>query len=366
MHSTWAPSDSTTSKAIGDGFSLNYGTGSVKGALTEDSMSIASVKVTMTLGVANTTSDDFTSFAFDGILGLSMNKGASDNFMGSVKEDKLLKSNVFSVALDRAEDGPNTGELTFGGVDSSKFTGDITYTSVNAAANGDWAIAMDNIGYDGNKAGVTGRLAYIDTGTTYAFGPPKDVAALHKVIPGASSSDGVTFTAPCDSDKSVTVTFSGVDQKISAKDWLSEPSSSGVCTSNIFGREVVSGAWFLGAVYLKNVLCIQARDYVNFEIKIKHKHKHKHKQYRLNGHSKSVCKQHNRSSSRHGWTRNFARSNRCGGDRWCHDHVCGVIAQESFNIRNIHVTTVYCWRRCSNGTTVMKWGDASKQEPQTK
>lgn len=256
MHTTWGPTDSTTSKAIGDGFSLNYGTGSVKGALTEDSMSIASVKVTMTLGVANTTSDDFTSFAFDGILGLSMNKGASDNFMGSVKEDKLLKSNVFSVALDRAEDGPNTGQLTFGGVDSSKFTGGITYTSVNPAANGDWAIAIDNIGYDGNKAGVTGRLAYIDTGTTYAFGPPKDVAALHKVIPGASSSDGVTFTAPCDSDKSITVTFSGVDQKISAKDWLSEPSSSGVCTSNIFGREVVTGAWFLGAVYLKNVYAV--------------------------------------------------------------------------------------------------------------
>ncbi|KAJ0124919.1 hypothetical protein J7T55_006262 [Diaporthe amygdali] len=256
MHTTWGPSESTTSKAIGDGFSINYGTGSVKGSLTEDSMSIASVKVTMTLGVANTASNDFNNFAFDGILGLSMNKGETDNFMGSVKEDKLLKSNVFSVALDRAEDGPNTGELTFGGVDSNKFTGGITYTSVDASANGDWAIAMDNIGYDGNKAGVTGRLAYIDTGTTYAFGPSKDVAALHKVIPGASSSDGVTFTAPCDSDKSITVTFSGVDQKISVKDWLSEPSSSGVCTSNIYGREVVSGAWLLGAVYLKNVYTV--------------------------------------------------------------------------------------------------------------
>lgn len=256
MHTTWGPSDSTTSKAVGTEFSLNYGTGAVKGTLTEDTMSIASVKVTMAFGVANTTSDDFTSFAFDGILGLSMNNGSSDNFMGSVKEDKLLKSNVFSVALDRAEDGPNTGQLTLGGTDSGKFTGDITYTPVNPEANGDWAIAMDGMGYDSNRADVTGRYAYIDTGTTYAFGPPDDVASLHKIIPGASSSDGVTFTAPCDSDKSITVTFSGVEHQISVKDWLSEPSDKGVCTSNIFGREVVAGAWFLGAVYLKNVYTV--------------------------------------------------------------------------------------------------------------
>lgn len=256
MHTTWGPSDSTTSTAVGNEFSLNYGTGAVNGTLTEDSMTIASVKVTMAFGVANTTSDDFKSFAFDGILGLSMNNGSSDNFMGSVKEDKLLSTNVFSVALDRAEDGPNTGQLTFGGIDSSKFTGDMTYTPVNATANGDWAIPMDGIGYDSNKANVTGRLAYIDTGTTYAFGPPDDVAALHKIIPGANSTDGVTFTAPCNSDKSITVTFSGVEHNISVKDWLSDPSASGVCTSNIFGREVMTGAWFLGAVYLKNVYTV--------------------------------------------------------------------------------------------------------------
>ncbi|KAG8164250.1 hypothetical protein KVR01_006168 [Diaporthe batatas] len=256
MHTTWSPSESTTSKPVGTEFTLNYGTGAVNGTLTEDTMSIASVKVTMAFGVANTTSDDFASFAFDGILGLSMNNGSSDNFMGSVKEDKLLKSNVFSVALDRAEDGPNTGQLTLGGTDPAKFTGDITYTAVNPEANGDWAIAMDGMGYDSNKVNVTGRFAYIDTGTTYAFGPPDDVADLHKIIPGASSTDNVTYTAPCNSDKPITVTFSGVERNISAKDWLSEPSDKGICTSNIFGREVVAGAWFLGAVYLKNVYTV--------------------------------------------------------------------------------------------------------------
>ncbi|KUI73999.1 Aspartic-type endopeptidase ctsD [Cytospora mali] len=256
MHTTWDPSESTTSDATSEGFSITYGTGKVAGTLTQDTISVGSLDVSMTFGVANTTSSDFTHFAFDGILGLAMIKGPTDNFMGSVKEDKLLKSNIFSFDLNRAEDGPNTGELTFGGIDSSKYSGDITYTPVDSSTNGEWAVALDDMGYDGTDAGVSEKLAYIDTGTTYAFGPPEDVAALHKVIPGATSSDGVTFTAPCDSDKPMTITFSGVDHEISVKDWLSDPSSKGVCTSNIYGQEVVSGAWLLGDVFLKNVYTV--------------------------------------------------------------------------------------------------------------
>lgn len=256
MHTTWDPSESTTLSETDYSFSIAYGTGKVSGALVEDKISVAGIEVTMEFGVADTTSSDFEHFAFDGILGLAMTKGATDNFMGSLQEDKLLKSNVFSFDLNRAEDGSNTGELTFGGIDSSRYTGDITYTSVDSSANGEWAIMLDDMGYDGTNAGVTDKLAYIDTGTTYAFGPSDDVAALHELIPGANSTDGVTYTAPCDSNRSMSMTFSGVDHDISVKDWLSDPSSSGVCTSNIYGQEVVSGGWLVGDVFLKNVYTV--------------------------------------------------------------------------------------------------------------
>lgn len=256
-HTTWGPSGSTTYAATGDTFSIAYGTGAVAGSLAHDSISIASVKVAMDFGVANLTSDEFTHFAFDGILGLSMANGSSDNFINTLKKDQVLSSNVFGVVLNRNSDGcANTGELTFGGTNKSRYSGAMTYTAVNAEAGGDWAIAMDNVGYNGTKAGVMGRLAYIDTGTTYAFAPPADVAALHKLIPGASSTDSMTYTAPCDSDQAIMVTFSGVTHEISVKDWLSAPSASGVCTSNIYGREVVTGAWLLGAVFLKNVYTV--------------------------------------------------------------------------------------------------------------
>lgn len=255
-HTTWDSSSSDTFSETGETFSIAYGTGSVSGSLVEDTIAIGSSKVDMKFGLANVTSDDFVHFAFDGILGLSMANGSSDNFVRTLKSDGALSSNVFGVYLNRNSDGTNTGQLTLGGIDPDKYTGDITYTSVNTAADGDWAIPLGDVGFNGSKAGVTNRLAYIDTGTSYAFAPPADVAALHKLIPGASSTDKVTYTAPCDTDQPLVVTFSGVDHEISAKDWLSSPSSSGVCTSNIYGQQVVTGAWLLGDVFLKNVYAV--------------------------------------------------------------------------------------------------------------
>ncbi|KAK0706794.1 aspartic peptidase domain-containing protein [Lasiosphaeria miniovina] len=256
MHDAFDPTGSTTFKADTKTINIQYGTGFVKGSLGHDSISVAGLTVDMAFGVANETSDDFTHFPFDGILGLSMSTGASDNFMQVLEDKKLLDSHMFSVSLSRNSDGPNTGEVSFGAIDKAKYTGDITYTSTSTNAKGDWAIPLDDIEYDGKSIGdgIKGRLAYIDTGTSFVFGPPADVAALHKLIPGASSDDGVNYKVPCDTNLSIPVTFSGVTYGISSKDWIS--SSGGACTSNIYGHEVVRNTWLLGDVFLKNVFAV--------------------------------------------------------------------------------------------------------------
>lgn len=256
MHSRFGPSDSTSLVASTKTFSIAYGSGKVVGSLASDTLSVAGMKATMSFGVADTTSDDFEHFPFDGILGLSMAKGATDNFLDMVKSEKLIGANMFAVSLNRNSDGPNNGEITFGATNPAKFTGDISYTPVSSDAHGDWAIPLDDFEFDGNKAGITGKLAYIDTGTSYVFGPSSDVAALHKQIPGAKSGDGVTYTVPCDNNKPITVIFSGVKYAISAKEWHSGPNGNGDCTSNIYGHEVVKGQWLLGDLFLKNVYAV--------------------------------------------------------------------------------------------------------------
>jgi len=254
IHDTFGPADSKTLKEDTKGFSITYGTGRVSGKLARDTLSIAGVTMEMMFGLANDTSYDFTHFPFDGILGLSMSTGVTDSFMGLLAEKKAINTRVFSVNLGRSSDGINNGQITFGGVDQAKYMGEIAYTAVSPKANGDWAIPMDDISFNGKSVGITGRLAYIDTGTSHMFGPESDVATLHKNVPGAASSDKVSYTVPCNTDKPIALTFSGIQYTISSKDWISK--RDGLCYSNIYGHEVVKGSFLMGDAFLKNVYTV--------------------------------------------------------------------------------------------------------------
>lgn len=257
-HSTFGPDNSDTLNMTNDDFSIAYGTGQVKGKLATDALSVAGIVIDYKFGVASEASKDFETFAFDGILGLSMGKGASDNYMDTLSKSGKLSKNLFAVALNRASDGANNGEIRFGSVNKDKFTGDIKYTAV-ATTTGDWVVPMDDLGFDGKKPGA-GALAYIDTGTSFIFGPKDLTKKLHADIPNAASSDGVVYTVPCDTSKSLTITFSGVDYQIPPKDYVSPKDSAGRCTSNVYGNEVVKGSWLVGDTFLKNVYSVFDRD----------------------------------------------------------------------------------------------------------
>ncbi|KAI0453174.1 aspartic peptidase domain-containing protein [Xylaria acuta] len=251
MHNTFGPDDSKTFNDTGKTYSVEYGTGSVRGHVVEDSLSLAGLSVTLPFGVANTTSDQFTQFPFDGILGLAT---SSDTWLSAVKDAKLIDSNVFGISLSRNSDGTNDGEIVFGALNPNKYTGDITYSSVKSDSA--WTIPMDDITISGESAAITGRSAYIDTGTSFVFGPPDDVEAMYKLIPGSSTKDGSSYSVPCDTDSQVAFTFSGQSWNVSSKDFLSAPNGDGVCTGNIYGMEYVPGGWLLGDVFLKNVYSV--------------------------------------------------------------------------------------------------------------
>ncbi|KAH8793553.1 aspartic proteinase [Hyaloscypha sp. PMI_1271] len=257
-HDSFGAADSKTFKTTTDPFSVAYGAGSVRGTLASDSVSIAGMKFQMTFGIANITSDDFKYFPIDGILGLSLQKGSTPSFIETLVASKAVKSNIFGISLNRASDGDNTGEINFGAVDNSKFTGSLNYLPVSANSAGDWAIPMANVGFGSNQAGVTGKLAYIDTGTSFIFAPPDQAAAFYAVVTGAkilSTGATVTYSVPCDTTTALTFTFGKTTYSVSPKDWVSA-SVNGVCTGNVFGRTIVADSWLLGDTFLKNVYAV--------------------------------------------------------------------------------------------------------------
>ncbi|KAK8107766.1 uncharacterized protein PG998_009779 [Apiospora kogelbergensis] len=257
MHNTFKSDGSSTLKDSGQSFSVEYGSGSVSGSLVTDTVKIAGMTVTMDFGLAKTTSQQFKSFPFDGILGLSIGNGGPQNFLVALKGAKVIDTNVFAVSLSRNADGLNDGEIAFGAPNPDKFTGDISYTSIDPKNKGSWAITVDDVSVGGKPVGITDKLAYIDTGTTFAFAPPADAKIMYGAIPDASSADdGVTWTMPCDTKSELSFTFGGKSFKISPKDFLSAPNEQNRCTGNIYGMEVVRGAWLLGGTLLKSVYTI--------------------------------------------------------------------------------------------------------------
>lgn len=256
IHQTFGPSDSETLEVEDTHFEIHYGSGSVSGLVASDTFHIAGFDLPFRFGLANVTSDDFNHFPFDGILGLGLSPGTTENFVAELVEEKLLDRNVFGVYLNRASDGDTGGEISFGSLNPDKYTGDITYTPLHKKDGYDWAIEMEDFSYGTKTAGVSTILSYIDTGTSYAFGPKKEVAKIYNMIDGATTSNGEIFNVPCDSNDELAITFSGRRHIISAKDWRSGPNENGQCTGNFYGYEVVANAWLLGDVFLKNVYAV--------------------------------------------------------------------------------------------------------------
>ncbi|RJE20107.1 aspartic-type endopeptidase CTSD [Aspergillus sclerotialis] len=237
---------------------VSYGSGTVSGSLGTDTLSIAGLDVKMTFGLASKASNELSSYPMDGILGLSRSNDSgydTPTFMDAVAKDNILDSNLVSFSISRASDGGKDGQVTFGDVDKTKFSGEITYT--DTVGDGDrWSIPLDDVSINGTPCNFTGKSAVIDTGTSYILVPPKDAKAIHALIPGATSSGASSFALPCDSNVTIRFSFSDVEYTISPKDYIAQNSGS-KCMSAIVGRQLFGeDEWLVGDAFLKNVYTV--------------------------------------------------------------------------------------------------------------
>ncbi|XP_075525324.1 lysosomal aspartic protease-like [Dermacentor variabilis] len=126
---------SSTYKKDGRKFRIEYGSGIVEGIYSTDVLSVGNGMVQAQTFAEATKAQGaiFKAAKFDGLLGLGYPALAEDNvvpvFDNMIKQN-LLPLPVFSVYLNRNPKGSPGGEIYFGGIDSKRYTGDITYTSV--------------------------------------------------------------------------------------------------------------------------------------------------------------------------------------------------------------------------------------------
>jgi saccharopepsin len=156
-------------QATGKNFSIVYGSGAVVGNVYKTTVSIQGINVTMNMGLSDSELG-FNSVNTDGLLGLGfpkLNKIQGGNFIESAGCKGLEK--IFGFYFSNTANG-DEGEFTFGGYDSTKFKGNITWLPVTKKSY--WSFSTDGWTYQIGKA--SGKLSgtYIaDTGTSLILLP---------------------------------------------------------------------------------------------------------------------------------------------------------------------------------------------------
>jgi len=199
LHNRFDDAKSSTFKKNGTEFEIQYGTGSLSGYISSDTLTFGGIQVPGQLFAEAISEPGITFVAarFDGILGLGFPMiavtGAPPPFTNMVDQE-LLAEPVFSFWLNRDPSSDHGGELVLGGVNADHSTGERTWVPVTRRAY--WQFKMDKLDVPGMPlpACASGCPAIADTGTSLMAGPSIEVAGINHAI-GAESA----FTLQCKS-----------------------------------------------------------------------------------------------------------------------------------------------------------------------
>jgi len=261
-HQTLGSTSSSTFVASNTPFDTAYGTGEVSGAVITDDVVLAGLQLKAhTFGVTLTETTDFSddSVPFDGLMGLaksSLSEQKTPTPVESLASQGLIADAITSYKISRAADNLNDGEITFGALDTTKFDPATLTTVPNVNTQGFWEAALDSVSVDGQDAGLQGRTAIMDTGTTLIVAPIPDATAVHNLITGSTSNGQGQFTVPCNFNQTVALTVGGTSFAIDVRDIAIQPvDNTGVdCVSGISGGSFGTSdtEWLVGDVFLKN------------------------------------------------------------------------------------------------------------------
>ena len=246
-HVFLGPNSSSSFQNSGQNFQVTYGSGQVAGNLIADNVSIAGLALDQhVFGVALLESQDFSNDTtkFDGLMGLAQSSLSNQGVLTPVEslaKNGLISEAITSYKISRVSDGLNDGEITFGGLDQSKFDANSLVTVDNVNPQGFWEAAF-TVSAGGMDLGLNGRTGILDTGTTLIIAPTSDAEAVHAMIPGSQSDGQGGFTIRCTTNTVVSLAFGGKAFDINPVDLLFTPvdpnNLQGDCISGISAGQV--------------------------------------------------------------------------------------------------------------------------------
>lgn len=270
MFSTVTPSDEQGSHTLydpsssgsleqGDSWTISYGDGSgASGTVYADQVVVGSVTATsQAVEAATSASSSFVSGQSDGLIGMAFSSintvtpNQATTFFDTVMSS--LESPLFTADLKYT----SAGEYTFGYIDSSAYSGDITYNDVDSS-QGFWGFTAGGSGTDAGSLSNDIGSAIADTGTTLLLIPDANVQDYYSSVSGAenSSSDG-GYVFSCSADlPDFQVSIGGTTYAIPGQYINYAPANeNGKCFGGIQSSSGI-GTTIFGDIFLKAVYVV--------------------------------------------------------------------------------------------------------------
>ncbi|KAJ7344359.1 hypothetical protein JRQ81_000309 [Phrynocephalus forsythii] len=271
LHHKYDSAKSKTYVKNGTAFSIHYGTGSLSGYLSQDTVTIGDIAVENQMFGEAVSQPGITFIAakFDGILGMAYPKISVKKvtpFFDNVMEQQLLDKNIFSFYLNRNPSSSPGGELLLGGTDPQYYTGDFHWMNVTRKAY--WQIHMDKVNVaNGLTVCKDGCEAIVDTGTSLITGPTEEIKELQKAI-GAKPIIKGQYMLQCDKLSTLpTVSFvlGGKSYELTADEYALKVTVQGetLCLSGFSGLDVPPPGgplWIMGDVFIGRYYTVFDRD----------------------------------------------------------------------------------------------------------
>lgn len=278
VHHKYNSDKSSTYVKNGTSFDIHYGSGSLSGYLSQDTVSVpcksdlGGIKVEKQMFGEATKQPGvvFIAAKFDGILGMGYPFISVNNVLpvfDNLMKQKLVEKNIFSFYLNRDPTGQPGGELMLGGTDSRYYHGELFYLNVTRKAY--WQVHMDQLEV-GSELTLCkeGCEAIVDTGTSLLVGPVDEVKELQKAIGAVPLIQG-EYMIPCEKVSSLPIIIfklGGQNYELHPEKYILKVSQAGktICLSGFMGMDIPppSGPlWILGDIFIGCYYTVFDREY---------------------------------------------------------------------------------------------------------
>jgi len=251
LHSTYKEKTSKTYQANGTIFEVNYGSGGIKGTVSNDIVNFGGIDVPkQDFGeITKLSGISFIVARLDGILGLGWDTISMLHIppiFEVMAQQGLIDDASFSFYLTKAP-GAAGSKLILGGVDSKYYTGDFNYYPL--AAENYWLIGMNDFVVNGTSYKAENMVGIVDSGTSVFVGP---TAAINEIKKGFPALINCTLI---ETYPTIQITLGTDVYNLEPSDYILKETLAGQseCILGLIGMDIprMPNAWILGDLFMK-------------------------------------------------------------------------------------------------------------------